>query len=221
VSSILWNRFVRFFFYLLYGPFAWTYDLVAWLVSMGQWNAWAATAMDELEGSTVLELGHGPGHLQVRLAGRGWRAVGVDPSPQMVRLARRRLLRAGLPLRLVRARAQALPFCDRAFQSVVATFPTEYILDRRTRDEMVRVLRPGGRIVVVAAAQFTGRDPVSRFLEWLYRITGQREPLPREGDPIWREGGVEWETRWIPARRSRVLMLVGSVKQPSEEGPAP
>lgn len=216
----LWGRLIRLFFRMLYGPFAWAYDLVAWLASMGQWNAWAATAMEGVEGPTVLELGHGPGHLQVRLARRGWRVVGVDLSSQMVRLARRRVLRAGLPLRLVQARAQALPFCASAFQSVVATFPTEYILDRRTRDEMVRVLCPGGRIVVVAAAQFTGKDPVSRFLEWLYRITGQREPLPRESDPIWREGGVEWEARWTPARRSRVLMLVGSVERSPKEGPA-
>lgn len=208
----LWGRFIRLFFHLLYGPFAWTYHLVAWVVSMGQWNAWAATAMEVLDGPTVLELGHGPGHLQVKMARRGWRPVGIDPSPQMGRLARRRLRRAGLPLRLVRAHAQALPFRDGAFGEVVATFPTEYIVDPRTRDEVVRMLRPGGRIVIVAAACFTGRDPISRFLEWLYRITGQREPLPGEDDPLWQRSELAWEARWVPRRRSRVLLLTGRLE---------
>jgi len=209
-----WHRFVRLFFWLLYGPLAWAYDGVAWLVSMGQWNVWAATAMEALSGSTVLELGHGPGHLQVKMATRGWKVMGVDVSLQMGILARRRLQQAGLPLRLVRACAQALPFRDGAFQEAVATFPTEYILDRRTRDEAVRVLRPGGRIVIVAAARFTGKDPISRFLEWLYRITGQREPLPRENDPLWQRSGLTWEARWIPTGRSQVLLLVGRVEKP-------
>ncbi len=208
--SALWNHLVCLFFHLLYGPLARTYDLVAWLASMGQWNAWVATALGELEGPRVLELGHGPGHLQARMAQRGWKAVGVDPSPQMGRLARRRLRQGGLPARLVRARAQALPFRDAAFNEVVATFPTEYILDRRTHDEVIRVLRPGGRIVVVAAARFTGRDPLSRFLEWLYRITGQREPLPGEDVPLGhRPNAVDWTVRWVPHRRSQVLLLVG------------
>ncbi len=210
----VWTFLIRLFFRLLYGPFAWTYDLVAWVVSMGQWNDWAATALEGMNGPSVLELGHGPGHLLVRMSRRGWRPVGVDLSPQMGRLARRRLLRAGVPARLVRARAQALPFRDGAFAEIVATFPTEYIIDPHTRDEVVRVLRPGGRVVIVAAARFTGRDPLSRFLEWLYRITGQREPLPGADLPIWQRSKLTWTARWVPARRSQVLLLTG---RPSDD----
>jgi len=197
------------FFRLLYGPFAWAYDAVAWLVSFGEWRTWGEQALPFAQAGAVLELGHGPGHLQVAMARRGWPCVGVDPSPQMGRLARHRLKRAGLPLRLVRARGQALPFRKGVFSTVLAAFPTEFILDPQTVREVGRVLRPQGRVVIVAAAHLTGRDLPSRFLEWLYRVTGQREPLPRQDDPLWRAGGLRWETRWVPTRRAQVMILVG------------
>ena len=50
-------------YYLLYHHFAWTYDLVADIVSLGQWKDWVRTALPYLDGC-VLELGYGPGHLQ-------------------------------------------------------------------------------------------------------------------------------------------------------------
>jgi|YNPBryBLVA2012_1023415.scaffolds.fasta_scaffold00175_3 SAM-dependent methyltransferase len=214
----LWRWLIRSFFSLLYGPFAWTYDGVAWLVSLGQWNAWARMALGFLHGPMVLELGHGPGHMQVALAGAGWRAVGVDLSPQMGRLARRRLRRSGAPLRLVRARAQALPFRDGSFPEALATFPTEYIVDPRTLAEVRRVLRPSGRLVVVASAVLLGGDPLVRLLEWLYRVTGQREPLPRPDEARFAQSGWGLRAEWLPARRSRVLVVVAEATSDGTSG---
>jgi len=205
-----WLWFVRTFFRLLYGPFAWTYDLVAWLVSWGQWTAWGRVALQALRGPMVLELGHGPGHLLVAMARRGLTPVGLDLSPQMGRLARRRLRRAGTRVPLVRARAQALPFRDGSFSDVVATFPTEFIVAPRTVREIVRVLAPDGGIAVVASAWLTGGDPLSRFLEWLYRITGQRGPLPEGSEAVWAESGLALQARWVSLRRSQVLLITGT-----------
>ncbi len=204
-----WWNLVRLFFRLLYGHFAWTYDAVAWLVSLGQWKAWGRVALRYVEGPRVLELAHGPGHLQVAMARRGWWSVGLDLSPQMERQARRRLLRSGLPPRLVRARAQALPFRDSAFPSAVATFPTEFIIDPRTAREVARVLSPGGRIVIVANGLLTGRGPLAASLEWLYRVTGQRGAIPQAGIVAWQESGLTPRAEWVEATRSRVLVIVG------------
>jgi ubiquinone/menaquinone biosynthesis C-methylase UbiE len=212
----LWWSFMRFFFRLLYNQLAWTYDLVACVVSLGQWNAWGRTAIPYLRGERVLELAHGPGHLLVALAARGLAPVGLDRSPHMGRLARRRLRRAGLPVPLVRARAQALPFCDGCFGSAVATFPTEFIVDSATLQEMARVLRTpepaegrsGGRLVVVAWARLTGHDLLSRFIGWLYRVTGQGEPLPGGSEAVAVEAGFALRTVWERVRRSEVMLVV-------------
>ena len=212
----LWWAFLRFFFRLLYSQLAWTYDLVACVVSLGQWNAWGRTAIPYLWGERVLELGHGPGHLLVALAQRGLVPAGLDRSPHMGRLARRRSTRAGLPVPLVRARAQALPFGDGCFDSAVATFPTQFIVDPATLQEMARVLRTpqpaegcsGGRLVVVAGARLTGRDPLSRFIGWLYRVTGQGEPLPGGSEAAAVEAGFVLRTVWERVGRSEVMLVV-------------
>lgn len=210
----LWRWFIRTFFRLLYGPCAWAYDAVAWLVSFGQWNAWGRVALRRLRGPIVLELGHGPGHLTAVMAQRGLRPIALDLSPQMGRLARRRLRRADLPVRLVRARAQALPFRDGSFPDLVATFPTEYIVDPRTLREVRRVLSRDGRLVVVAAALLTGKGLPSRLLEWLYRITGQRGPLPRGDERFWSELDLELEVERVQMGRSRVMLVVATPATP-------
>ena len=157
-------------FHLLYTRLAWSYDAVAWGVSFGQWREWGAAALPFLTGPRVLELGHGPGHLLAALAGRGYEVVGLDLSPQMGRLARRRTPTA----RLVCARAQAAPFAAGSFDGVLATFPTAYITDPATAAAIYRLLRPGGRLVIVPEARLGGRGPLRAIVEWLYRVTGQR-----------------------------------------------
>lgn len=171
---------MRLFFRLLYNQMAWTYDGVAWLVSFGQWKAWGQTALPHLRGQRILELAHGPGHLMVRLQQGGWQPVGLDLSPYMGQLARRRLGRAGLAAPLVRARAQAMPFCDGAFDSAVSTFPTEFIADPGVLREAARVLNARGRLVIVPGVIFTGRALPNRLLKWLYTITGQSDFPPRQ-----------------------------------------
>lgn len=202
----LW--WVKFFFRLLYNEFAWAYDAVAWMVSLGQWTAWGRTTIPYLSGERVLELAHGPGHLLVAMKVHGLSPVGIDLSPHMGRLVRRRLRKAGLAVPLVRARAQALPFCNGCFDSAVATFPTEFILDPATLRETARILRGGGGLIVAAWARLSERDPLSRFIGWLYRVTGQAEPLPGGDEKVLTEAGFTSRIVWERVGHSRVMLVV-------------
>ena len=204
----LWWAFLRLFFRLLYNEFAWAYDLVAWVVSLGQWKAWGRTALPYLRRERVLELAHGPGHLLVAMAERGLTPVGLDLSPYMGRLARLRLRRAGLTVPLVCARAQMLPFRDGSFPDIVTTFPAEFILDPATLWEAARVLQAGGRLVIVAWTRLSERDPLSRFIGWLYRVTGQGKPLPSGGEAVMVEAGFAPLTAWERVGRSEVMLIV-------------
>ncbi len=159
------QRFMRFFFNLLYHPFAFTYDLVAWVVSFGRWNDWVFSIVPFIKGTRILELGHGPGHLQRILLSRGLFAVALDESKQMGRLAKHRL---GDSANLTRGLAQSLPYADETFESIVSTFPSEYIFDPRTLSEVRRVLRSRGRLIVLPVA-----FPKNLFLRWLYKVTGE------------------------------------------------
>ncbi|MBN2501330.1 MAG: class I SAM-dependent methyltransferase, partial [Anaerolineales bacterium] len=136
--------FMQVFFDLLYHQMAWTYDLVAATVSLGRWNDWVYCILPDLTGSNILELGHGPGHLQKSMKRADTHVFGLDQSRQMGRIASRRLRRAGLPVSLVNGVAQSQPFPAQTFQQVVATFPSEYIVDPLTLAEIYRILAPGG-----------------------------------------------------------------------------
>ena len=225
---------VRCFFHLLYNQFAWAYDLVAWLASMGQWRAWGEAALPYLCGERVLELGHGPGHLLAAMIERGLAPVGVDPSPPMGRLARCRLAGIGGAGSLVRARAQALPFRNASFDSAVATFPTEFILDPTTLQETARVLRSmpcsrplvrqpighraGGRLVVVAWARLSTRKLLSRLTASLYRVTGQAEPLPGGQNLAKLERWFDPAVTWEQVGSTQVMLVVAERRG---AGPAP
>jgi ubiquinone/menaquinone biosynthesis C-methylase UbiE len=161
----LFQRFMRVFFNLLYHPFAFAYDLVAATVSFGKWNDWIFSIRPFIEGTRVLELGHGPGHLQRILLNSGLVAVAIDESAPMGRLAKRRL---GSSQKLTRALAQKIPFASGSFDSIVSTFPSEYIFDTQTLAEANRVLRNSGRLIVLLAAW-----PRNPMLAWLFKVTGQ------------------------------------------------
>jgi SAM-dependent methyltransferase len=118
----------------------------------GQWRVWQRLALAHLCGDDVLELGCGLGDLQADMFSRGYNCYAVERSPQMVAAARATLRRRGQRSGVLQGTAQQLPFSDGSFDCVVSTFPAEYIYDPDTIAEVERVLRPGGRLIVIEGA---------------------------------------------------------------------
>jgi ubiquinone/menaquinone biosynthesis C-methylase UbiE len=211
------QRFMRFFFRLLYHPFAFTYDLVAATVSFGNWKNWVFSILPFIEGTRILELGHGPGHLQRLLINRGLFAVAIDESTQMGRIAKRRLGPSHTVLRsaqgkLTRGLAQALPYQNGAFDTIIATFPSEYIFDLETFSEARRVLRNSGRFIVLLAAW-----PKNPFLAWLYKVTGEsplevEESIKSKIKERLAHAEFKVEVEIVEVKSSRLLIIVAQRK---------
>ena len=95
-----------------------------------------------------LDVGCGTGLLAERLAGAGYQMVGVDPSEGMLKILEERtqLVRA------VHASGTSLPFDDDSFELVITVAVMHHIADagdvRQTLAEMVRIVKPSGRVVV-------------------------------------------------------------------------
>lgn len=180
---VLIGWLLRSFFWLLYNPFAWIYDTVASTVSLGSWKDWVRTVIPFLPNGPILEIGHGPGHLQTDLHKSGRIVYGLDVSPWMSRIAHKRLRRSGLHATLVHGTAFHLPFPKDQFNSVVATFPSEYIASIETLSEITRVLRRHGRLVILPYAWITGDKWLEKLAAWLFQITGQVPRSQPSGEP--------------------------------------
>jgi SAM-dependent methyltransferase len=130
------------------------------------------------QGSTVLELGCGPGKYVAMLHSLGFSVVGVDPIafPSWDLLRRE----ASVTLR-DRVNAEALPFTDGSFDHAVCLGAVLYFEDlKRAMAELRRVVKPGGRVIIRTVNKhnlYTSRtgkplDPASRHLFSMGELTG-------------------------------------------------
>lgn len=116
-------------------------------------------------GEEVLDVGCGTGTLAVGAAraAAGVRVTGLDPDRSILARARRRAAEARLEIRFDEGTSTALPYADASFDVVLSTLMFHHLPDeakRETADELARVLRPGGRLVVADPGR--PQDPLMR-----------------------------------------------------------
>jgi ubiquinone/menaquinone biosynthesis C-methylase UbiE len=207
---------LRIFFHLLYNQFAWTYGLVSWSVSLGMWNDWIKSILDNINGQQILELGHGPGHLQLALLQKGKQATGIDLSRHMGRICFKRIRKTQNQPRLVNGSTLHLPFPSNAFDQIVSTFPTQYIIDDNTIAEMYRVLRPGGNFIILPVAWITGGSILHKAAAWLFKFTGQAPNIDNniymEESKRFKQVGFETSIEMRELPNSQVMLLHGLKK---------
>ncbi len=133
------------------------YDLVNRLLSFGLDGGWrrkAAAALDLAPGARALDLAAGTADLTMAIARAQPAAtvIGVDPSPEMLAIGRRKVAAAGLAERIVlrEGAAEELPFTDGELDGAAIAFGIRNVADRaRALAELRRVLRPGARLAVL------------------------------------------------------------------------
>lgn len=134
-------------------------------------------SLGALAGRRVLDLGCGDGELSLALAGRRARVTGIDISPGMVDVARRRA-RAFMPgaaAEFVVGDATEVPAEDRAFDLITGKWVLHHLDVARAAAELRRLLHPGGAAVFV---ENQGRNPILRFAR--EHLAG-RYGIPRYG----------------------------------------
>ncbi len=106
-------------------------------------------ALGDLAGRRVLELGAGYGAESVELAVRGARVCALDFAPARLALAPRLAEAAGVELSCVAGDCHRLPFDDSSFELVYGNAVLAHLDRARALSEVRRVLKPGGRLVLV------------------------------------------------------------------------
>lgn len=148
------------------------YDRTNTVLSLGNDRLWRAAmnrAVNPRPGQRILDLAAGTGVSSVVLAQSGADVTAADFSPGMIAEGERK--HAGIPnLRFVEADAENLPFGDDEFDAVTMSFGLRNVADpRRALRELLRVTKPGGRVVI---CEFS--HPPSRLFHALYRFYNDR-----------------------------------------------
>jgi ubiquinone/menaquinone biosynthesis C-methylase UbiE len=173
------------------------YDSLAWSYDLRQENPWTRRMREaekpflNLAGGRVLDVGCGTGHHLKMFPG----AIGIDVSEKMLKEARKHG-------RVVKARAEALPFEDESFDTILCMFTVLNLCGwKKAVKEMARVLRPGGVCIATVASVYdrgwsyrerrAARNPPG---EKMSRIHGQKVVLrlfPKEElEREFRENGL-------------------------------
>src|SRR5215204_6878666 len=125
------------------------YDLMNSLMTAGLHHRWRERAVDLARvgpGSRALDVATGTGDLAIELASRGAEVVGSDFSEGMLEVARKK----APALTWEQGNALALPYPDAAFDAATVGFGARNFSDlAQGLREMARVVRPGGRVVVL------------------------------------------------------------------------
>jgi ubiquinone/menaquinone biosynthesis C-methylase UbiE len=139
----------------------WRYDLMLWwnnLLLRGKWLELQQKSVDLARfqaGEKVLDVGCGTGTLALQArarVGTTGSVSGIDPGPRQIARARAKAARRGQTIDFRVGMIEQLPFPDQSFDVVLSTFMMHVLPDdlkRQGLSEIVRVLKPGGRLLVV------------------------------------------------------------------------
>jgi SAM-dependent methyltransferase len=123
-------------------------ELAQTIASAGELVAERAQAK---AGDTLLDVATGSGNVAIPAALAGAQVTGLDLTPKLLEVARERAAEAGVQIEFVEGDAEELPFDDRSFDRVTSCFGVMFAPRHvLAAGQLVRVARPGARIVVAA-----------------------------------------------------------------------
>lgn len=194
----MFRKFVGWLLEELYGSLAFGYDVIAYIVSLGNWNQWTYQIIKFLNHEEkILEVGLGTGILHKNLLKEKFQIFGCDLSKQMLKISSRRL--KNFEPKILRTNNKKLPFRDNSFSKIIATFPSGYIFSDDFIKESHRLLTFGGELIVLLSINFIKDDFISRLYRILYKITGQSltksesERITRDLFGSYMEVNLVWE----------------------------
>ncbi len=163
----------------LFGRIAHIYDLMNRLMSLGldeYWRAFAARQLALATGETGLDLGTGTADLSIaviRRSGPGTHMIGMDITPEMLDQGRLKLERLGLQDRidLRVGDAEHIDLPDNSVDGCCSAFTVRNLTDiEQGFREMLRVVRPGGRVVCLEISHPPGKIFGTLFHFYFYRL---------------------------------------------------
>ncbi len=171
-----------------YSKFATVYDLAVRLLPL--WKTWIRKAVPHIRGPRVLEVSFGTGHLLAQYADR-FETYGLDYNRAMVALTGKKLAGKGLSAKIREGSVEALPYEDGFFDCLVNTMAFSGYPDGvKALSEMRRVLRSGGRLILVDIGYPKNRNRPGMLLTRFWAHAGD---IIRDMDSLLTRFGFDYE----------------------------
>ena len=153
------------------------------------WRRWIGSALPHIKGPRVLEVSFGTGYLLSKYVDR-FETYGIDYNREMVQTARGNLAKTGLGFPLIQAHVEYLPFPPEFFDTLVNTMSfSGYPDGRAAMSEMRRVLKSGGRLVMVDVNYPGKRGFMGMFLTRFWASQGD---ILRDMEALFDEFGYKF-----------------------------
>lgn len=154
----------------IYSKSTLVYDIAVKLMPV--WKTWIKKAIPYIQGSKVLEVSFGTGYLMTQYASR-FETFGIDYNKEMVKTARKNLLKKRLNANIVQGNVESLPYGDEYFDSLVNTMAfSGYPDGEKAMSEMIRVLKPGGKLILIDINYPKNRNTVGMLMTRFWILTG-------------------------------------------------
>ncbi|MBC8504777.1 MAG: methyltransferase domain-containing protein [Anaerolineales bacterium] len=175
-----------------YTSFAKIYDGVVRVLPF--WKRWLKATLPHIQGSRVLEVSFGTGYLLMQYASQ-FDTYGIDYNARFVTMLQDKLAKADLSAKIQQGNVESLPYEDEYFDSIINTMAfTAYPDGEKAMSEMHRVLKPGGKIVMVDVDYPFDHNRIGVLITRAWIAGGD---IVRDMEPLFTKFGFEFTNEEI------------------------
>lgn len=175
-----------------YSTFARVYDGAVKIMPF--WKRWLNATLPHMDGPRVLEVSFGTGYLLMQYAWEN-ESYGIEYNERFVKMVQGKLKQAGLSADIRQGNVEEMPFQDEYFDTIVNTMAfTAYPDGEKAMSEMYRVLKKGGKIVMVDVDYPLDHNRIGVFITKAWIAGGD---IVRDMEPLFRRFNFEYTNEEI------------------------
>jgi ubiquinone/menaquinone biosynthesis C-methylase UbiE len=188
---------------VLYSKIAKGYDILIKVLPI--WNNWISQAIPYIEGKRVLEVSFGTGLLLSQYAAN-YETFGIDYNSKMVEIAKKNLKKKNISAQLLQGNVESLPYESGSFDTVLNTMAfTGYANAGKALSELIRVLKPDGKLIIVDINYPKNMNILGRWLTKFWVILGD---VIRDMDKIFNDFDLDYTDKEIGGFGSVHLYII-------------
>lgn len=171
-----------------YSKFTAVYDVAVKRLPI--WKTWIKQAIPHIQGHRVLEVSFGTGYLLAQYAHR-FETFGIDYNRDMVDIAKMNLAKKNISANIMQGSVETLPYDDEYFNSLVNTMAfSGYPDGEKAISEMIRVLKNGGKLILIDINYPKNRNPVGMMMTRFWAFTGD---IIRDMDELFNRFNINYQ----------------------------